>query len=287
MPQNLIHIGLAESALGQRVADAARDRGLSCAALSLDAALLGRRVTVRPGEVLWEGTNLLEAGAILVEAPLFPWPQPVLPIGKAGAEREGRSLALSALLAAAEVRPVWNRPEAGHFAASPAVALDRLEAAGIAVRPWRLEPAPGSGEERECLVLDAVGRDRWHRPSRPPAGEPALVLDPLPGAALGLLVVGGRIAGACRGIVEACPFPCGATKPVAVESVARGCADLAIRSAEALGLDVAAILLAEGAVPDILLADAGPDLAAWDTLLSGGLPAILVERLAEAARANP
>ncbi|MBZ5638394.1 MAG: hypothetical protein LAO51_06495 [Acidobacteriia bacterium] len=282
MLQNLIYLGLAESGMGWCVADAARGLGLSCSVLSLDAPLLGKPVTVRPGEVLWEGTSLLDAGAILVEAPLFPWPQPVVPTEAPGAEREARSLALSALRAAAEVRPVWNRPETGHLAASPAVSLTRLEAAGVAVRPWRLAPAPGAGQEAGCLVLDAVGRERWHRTSRPPAGEPALVLSAIPGEVLCLLVIGGRIAGACRGAGGDLP-PVDGAEVTAIGSVSSSAAGLAIRAAGVLGLDFAAFLLADGDEERVLLADAAPDLATWNALLSGALPAILVQRLAEAA----
>lgn len=236
-------------------------------------------MTVAPGEVIWEGTDLLQVGAILVEAPLFPWPQPQMPTempfeppapeARLSPEREARSLALSALWIASENRPVWNPPGAGHLAASPAVALDRLERAGLRVHPWSLEPAPVEGEAAGRVVFDGAGRDRWHHPARPAPGEPALVFEAVRGEVLDILVVGGRLAGA-RG-----PRP---------GDIPAEAAELAECAADLLNLPIVAVsIVAVPGTPEVLLAEAGPDLAQWDTHLDGRLAPLLIERLETAA----
>ena len=251
---------------------------MSCSQLSLDAPLQGRPVTVGPGEVLWEGTDLLRVGAILVEAPIFPWPQPQVvedlrfdPVegeARISPEREARSLALSALWVASQTRPVWNPPEAGHLAASLAVALDRLGAAGLPVHPWSLEPAPEAGI-LEGLVIDCAGPERWHQPSRPGPGEPAIVFDPIPSGIIDLLVVGGRTVGATADRTQEAPPEAG---------------DLALRAAGALGLAIAQVsMVGDPRSLKILRVEAGPDLAAWNTRLDGRLAPLLIERLVAAA----
>jgi hypothetical protein len=263
--------------------------GLRAADLCLDAPLEGKPVTIRPGAVVWEGVDLLGAGALLLEAPVYSWPQPLRlhdapadPQARARhftADREARALALSAIFAAAEIRPVVNPPGAGTLAASPAVALDRLEAEKAPVHPWRLGPAPaGAGGPGGPVVLDAAGRDRWHRPSRPPEGEPALILEPVEGEVLSLLVAGGRIAGGAR-FGDAAAWAHGeisaggaadAAGPVDAGAVPAAAASLAAGAARRLGLHVAAVALAGAAAePRILFVEAGPDLSRWDLRLGG------------------
>jgi hypothetical protein len=278
MLRTLALIGAHETGFCRRLAATAAARGTSCFELSLDAPLRNEPVSIGPGAVLWQGTDLLSVGAVFVEAPLFPWPQPqmLLEIGfehpapgaRTSPEREARSLALSALKLASMRRPVWNMPEAAHLAACPAVALDRLALAGLAVHPWSLEPAPEEPRGGR-LVVDAAGRDRWHRPGTPPPGEPSIVLDPVRGAQIDLLLVGGALAGA-RGT-------CAGDLPAQA-------AELAAAAARSLALAIAAVSIdwVPGS-PDILSVEAGPDLADWDTRLDGRLALLLIEKLEGAA----
>ncbi len=275
----LAYLGLDESGFGPRVVEAAKTRGMTCVSLSLDAPLLNRPVTVGPGEVVWEGTDLLGVGAIVVEAPLFAWPQPQMPEvlafeppvppSRISPEREARALATSALWIASEGRLVWNPPGAARLAASPAIALDRLDHAGLPVHSWRLEPLAGS-IQAGCIVLDGAGRDRWHRPATPAPGEPALVLDPIRGEILELLVVGGELALA---------------RDRRPEEVPPEAAALAVRAAQSLDLAIAAVSItgAPGS-PEVVMVEAGPALAEWDTCLGGRLAPLLLERLEAAAR---
>jgi hypothetical protein len=275
---SLAYLGLDEFGFGRRVVEAAKARGMSCVVLSLDAPLRNRPVTIGPGEVVWEGTDLLGVGAIVVESPLFPWPQPQLPEvlsfeppvpgARISPEREARALATSALWIASEGRLVWNPPGSACLAASPAIALDRLDHAGLPVHSWRLEPSAGQ-DQAGCVVVDCAGRDRWHRPAAPAPGEPALVLDPTEGEILDLLVVGGRLAGA-RGHRS--------------EDVPPEAADLAARAAQSLNLAIAAVSIAgPSGSPEVLMVEAGPGLAEWDTRLGGRLAPLLIERLEAAA----
>ena len=292
MPPTFVHIGLPESPFGARFAEAVRSLGIAAETASIDATIEGGTVTVRSDAVLWERIPLLEAVAVVVEAPLFPWPQPLgaAPRG-AGAplpfavEREARSLALSALSLVAETRPVWNRPAAAHLAASRAVALARLETAGIPVRAWKLLPAPERGDREDGIVLDSVGRDRWHRPSRPSPGEPSLVLGPVAGDVVSVLVAGGAAAGGERHPSAAAWSSGSPGAPLASGAIPKPFADAAIAAARALGLDIAAVALA-GDPAATLLVETGPDLSAWDDLLAGRLAPFLAGRLAGAALAR-
>ncbi len=274
MPRTLAFLGVEEAGLLPLLVEAATARGTACVGLSLDAPLQNRPVTIGPGEVFWEGFDLLGAAAVLVEAPLFPWPQAQpLPDGpfetppsgaRLSPEREARSLAVSAVRIASETVPVWNPPAAAHLAASPAVALERLADAGLAVHPVGLGPAPESGGDPR-LVLDAAGRDRWHRPSRPAPGEPAILLDPFAGGTLEVLVIGGRPAGA-RG--------------TSGEDVPEDAAALAGAAARALDLRIASVVVTAAPGPaEVVFVDAGPDLADWNARLGGRLAPLLVERL--------
>ena len=274
MLRTLAYLSVDAAGFAPRLVEAARARGTACVALSLDAPLRNQPVTISPGEVVWEGVDLLGAGAILVECPLFPWPQrqfpddlrfePTGPGARISPEREARSLALSAIWIASRTVPVWNPPAAAHLAASPAVALERLAGAGLPVHPWALEPAPDAAGDG-CLVMDATGRDRWHRPSRPAPGEPAIVLEPIRGEVLQLLVVGGEPVGA-RGRRW--------------EDVPPEAAGLATAAARALGLQIAAVLVAAApASSEIVAVEAGPDLADWNACLDGRLAPLLLERL--------
>ncbi len=324
MPPSVVILGLPESDFARRLGGAVEERGVRPAVLSLDAPLEGRPVTIQPGEILWEGVDLLGSGAVLVETPVYCWPQPqrleALPMEPGArtkhltADRETRSLALSALCIAAGKVPVINPPEAAYLAAAPGAALSRLASGGVPVQEWRLGPAPdpdamkgvagpdGAGSRsgtrpvgvadglapeaagRGAIVLDAAGRDRFHRPTRPPAGEPALLLEPFEGPVLSLIVVGDR-AVAARRYPSAAAWSENDPDGTLPESriPAFGSA-LALRAAGLLGLPVAAIAITgDGAALRLLHADAGPDLAAWDATSGGDLAGALAAYLVSAA----
>jgi len=258
----------------------------------MDAPLSGRPVTVRPGRVTWEGFDLLTAAAVLVEKPIFPWPQPVrfesLPAdpdarrGHVAAEREARSLIVSAIRTVAEVRPVLNPPGAGLFAAAPGTALDHASRAKMPVVPWRLEPADPANAG--ALVLDPVGSDRWHRPAAPPAGDPALVLDPPEGPVRTLLVIGPRIAGAVHHESARAWSSHGVSEGRATGTFDPAAVEVALETAWALELELAAITLTGEPEPRILHIDAAPDLTAWGRATEGRTLDALADRLVTVSR---
>lgn len=288
MERPIILLQLPGSPLAGRIARRLGEAGVATRLGCLDAPLSGAAVTVRAGGVSWEGAELLEAGAVWVEAPLFPWPQSLPPPDPPPAgltpqdwavrQREARALAGAALFCAAEARPVVNHPLSAHLAASPAIALDRLARAGLPVHPWRLgAAAPGTAP-----ALDAAGRDRWHAPSRPPAGATALMPAPFAGPVESLLVVGGRLA-ARSVFADAAAWARGEAHPALAAAAADPAArDLAAGAASALALDLAAVSLHAGAV---LLCEAAPDLAAWDEAAAGAVAAAIAELLLTRASA--
>lgn len=285
----VVLLGIPGSPFVGQVARCLGAGGVRYLALSIDAPLEGRPVTVSAKGVYWEGADLLAAGVIFVERLVFPWPQVGIPPKESrrveeskkwvNRRREAMSLAWSAVLAAAEVVPVVNPPPANHLAVSPAVALDRLAGSGVRVHPWRLEPArsavsagpstgPGAPRSADAsaldTIIDASGRDRWHDPGSPRAGESAIVFGPLEGQVVKHLVVGGEVVAG------------GALDPEA--------AQLAIDAASSLELDFAAVWVCAGARrPAVLLCEAGPDLASWNRALEGRVAPALAGHLAHLA----
>lgn len=333
MEKPVILIGIPGSTLIDEVAACLARVDFPHCTLSLDAPLEGKPVTVSPDAVFWEGVDLVRGGAIFVERPVFPWPQMLLPTEPFHFDltheewlvfqREAGALIVSALRAAAEVSPVINRPDAAHLAVSPSIALDRLAHEGIPVHPWRLEPAPSGDGYDAGFVLDACGRDRWHSPKGPPAGEPALVLDYFPGEVVTFIVVGGTSVGALRyssggswaerygtggaGEVQKSSgtaagekrqkflydsaqdrggTAAGGDSPEPLDALApvAEAADLANRAAASLMLDIAAVSIRTGTTPhSVLLCGAGPDLAAWNRMLGGRLAAAMADHLISVA----
>lgn len=279
--------------------------------LSLDAPLEGKPVTVAHGRVVWEGVDLSQAGVIFLEKPVFPWPQAELPppdyCQKATYkqwnifQREAASLIVSAVFLAGESQGMINRPAAAHLAISPSIALDRLDREGINVHPWRLMPAPSLLEAG--FILDASGRDRWHSPTVPRAGEPALVYTPFSGDVVTVMVIGGKSVGAlryrdgeCWATHQGTDSPArldernevitGPDWPEALYTLETVCEarDLAIQAAKALDLDLAAVTIRTGTHPPaVLLCEAGPDLVYWNRVLEGRIASALAEHLLSAS----
>ena len=285
--------------------------------VSIDAPFEGKPLTMGKGEVSWEGADLLRSAAIFVERSLFPWPQTrftneytqsgLTQAQWAFFQRESASLAISALHLAATGCPVINPPSAAHLAVSPSIALDLLAREGIAVHPWKIEPAPqGEAAPRGDrplggVILDACGRDRWRSPELPGAGEPALVIEPFEGPVMTFIVAGDRAAGTVRHAGG----DSWARWQRAMGTGAKGgvgegdgqvdspdsdpeAADLAVRSARALGLGFVAVSVRTDPAPcTVLLAEASPDLAEWDKILEGRLAEALAEHLITVARRAP
>ncbi len=279
-------LGAPQSPLLMAVAEALEERGVRAEILDLFAPLAGRPVTLRAGRrVTWEGVDLVPGcRAALVEQPTFPWPQvqDLAGVLEAGvprgdlvrAEREGRALLASAVRILGEEMPVVNPPPAVHLAVAPALALARVEAAGLPVASWSVGPVSGTGDG--LLLLDVAGRDAWHHPGPPPPGEPGLHVRWSGTAAWVHLVVGNRVAVAYRQ-ARALPAP----DPEGGEQATPGSEEegLAVAAARTLGLPLAAVVMDPRPVPRILFVEAAPDLAAWwrvgGDLLAGAVAGLL------------
>lgn len=254
--------------------------------LDLDAPLSGGEVTIDPRRVTWQGVDLCEAEAVVVERPGFAWPQARVrastdttnPPG-AASERDGRALALCALYVAAERTRVLDHPSCAHYAAAPLLALDRCAAAGLAIHPWRMvalrpsdprTPEPRPSEEGR-IWLDLAGSDAWSAPGEPAPGEPGWSPEPFDGPVLSLLTVGGAVAGAKR-YASAQAWSTGVEFDVA----SAGELDLALALGAASALEVSwlqADLVLDGTRPSLLSLAVGPALERWDHDLDGAVAA--------------
>jgi len=264
------------------------ERGCDAALLDLDAPLRAQPVTVGRDAVLWQGVDLNAAAAVLVERPVFPWPQPRCAGGlirdgapdqaRISADRESRSLIASAILAADSRGHVVNPPGAGHLAASPLIALNGLEQAGLAVHPWRLAPAPEDAAAR--TLLDPAGRDLWHTPERPLPGEMAVEPAPIPGEVLSLLIAGGRPLGGLRFAGADSWLARTAVASLAPDEIPAAATERAVEAVGALGLAFAEVsLLPAGNTFRLLWFDAGADLADWDARSEGRIAPGLADLL--------
>ncbi len=259
-------LGRRGSPLCDRLAACLEGRGVRAAVSTLDAPRAGRPVTVDGAGVRWDGLDLTAARTLFLESPLFPWPQPLRDPGTGlvdpaadAAEREARSLVVSAVLAAAESVRTVNPPRAAHLAASPALALDALAAAGVAVQPWRLAATPADAERADVLVFDAAGRDYWHAPSEPAPGDPALLVERPAVSALTYLVLGDAIPG------MTCPEPVATVVRAAIHTLGLTCGAVTVAP------------LPDG--PRVVAIEPGPDLAAFDARLEGRVVPLLADAL--------
>lgn len=263
-----------ESTLGERVVALVEDE---CFLLAPAA-----RVRVEDRAVLWNGTRLDTLAALLVEAPLVPWPQPAGEprAGEPGVElqrrsfaaRERRALHVSALrLLAGRVR-VHNEPErAIELACSAALALERLELARLSVSPWRLRPAP-SGEAR-WSVIPLAAEHGAAEARLGPCFEVELVAP-----AQAHLCIGGEWVAASEREPTLEPRVARASgEPPAAER------ELACAALAALGLDFGLVHVCAGAVARVSVA---PDLDAWDRA-SGGRVAQALAALLTSPRTAP
>jgi hypothetical protein len=243
--------------------------------LDLHAAQRGDGTLAIGDDVLdWQGCDLGRARVLFLEEPVFAWPQPWLE-GEVADEsahpRTARALAHSALLAAARAARAVNPLEAGELAAEPLLALDRLARAGLPVAPWELCARPA--REPAGPWRDPAGRVAGYRRAAPEAGELAWRTTADCAEPWSCLVVGEALAGAARRSED----HGGALGP---EQVPRETAELALRAARTLGLDLLEVRIgriADGpALTEVL---AGPDLEAWASRLGGALERALAEHL--------
>ena len=253
MPRDVIVIGRPESRIDQLLAVHLADEKLGCRRLDEPVAADDHPLIIDQRRIEWGGVNLLDAAALVVEVPLYPWPQEA---GADGGERyrarQRRSLRISALRLAAARLAVINPPaRAAELAASPALALLRCARAGLPVVEWRL------GVEADATVpsLDCLGADDG---CVPPPGPERLSF---PGLALPVfeILVVGRDAIACREVTDFDPSVVGGAEPRAAVDPALG--RVAAEATAGLGLEVAAVRMTSSG--RIVLVDAAVDLAGW------------------------
>ncbi|MCC6405788.1 MAG: hypothetical protein IT453_01385 [Planctomycetes bacterium] len=270
-------LGSRGSRFGSAVADAlhaAKVAAQRVHVLDLDAPFDGEALSVGPDFVAWRGLELTSASAILLERPLFAWPQPI----GGEARRELAALRLSAVLALAERVPVLNPPHAAELALAPVLALDALAARGFAVQPWRFGPRDGAGAWR-----DALGRVADYEPRMPEPGEPAWAPEPFDGALTTVFVAGDTIAASAEHRdLAAWSAEAAASSAIAPDRLSDELATLARRATAELGLAFAAVTLrVDGA--SVVDVDAAPDLAAWDHARSGAIARAAADLLVHAA----
>lgn len=244
--------------------------GADCVRLDLESALRGGRTSVDGPRVEWDGFNLHQADAVLVEPSVFAWPQPGA--GRAGlsprGEREARALLLSALWAAAETVPVIPHPRLALLSVTPVLALERCARTGIPVHPWTIGSRPSHKDGR--VWLDAVGRDLRYEPWEPEPGEPGFSPEPFAGPIWTLLAFDGAVLGArLHSDVDA--WRVGAVAEVLpADRVPEPIVRLGNQTLELLELPWLELALRPGPeAPTLVHVHPGADLGAWDLCLGG------------------
>lgn len=243
----------------------------------LEAPLEAGGVTIATsvdGErVVWQGLELTQAAAIVVERPLFAWPQALTP-GRD--DRAARALLLSALHAAALRAPVIDAPSSARWAALPTAALAELANGGLDVHPWTASVAPA-----DALAFDIVGADLGYEPRTPDAQQLAWWPEPFEGSVQTVLVAGERVAGGASW-PSASAWSRGAdARVLGAQELAADLTQLATRAARTLGVTNLELDFFHGAV---LRARVGPDLSRWNSLLGGKVVALLLECASGARR---
>lgn len=273
-------LGSRGSNFAEAVATALRAAGVErerVQTLDLDGPLDGEALTIGPDFVRWRDLDLTRAEALLLERPLFSWPQPIDGAGR----REVRALRLSAVLALAERAPVLNPPSAVEFVITPPLALDALAACGIAVRPWRYGPR----DDGARAWRDAIGRVVDYEPRAPAVGEVGWSPEPFDGTLTTVLVIGGAIvASAEHANLAAWISASSANSARAPDGLADAAVALARRVSTELGLAFAAVTLAGPTeAPSVVDVDAAPDLRAWDRAVDGEVARAVARSLTQAA----
>lgn len=257
-----------------------------CCVLPTDAP----SVRVDDRAVTWNDVRLDRLDAVLVEAPLCAWPQPVAD-GREGesasslqrrgmAQRERVALHVAALRLLARHVRVANDPErAAELAMSPALALDRLATAGVPVRPWRIGATDSAHGVRIASTAErglALAPDGMRG-----GGSNGLSIELAASGVVRHLCVGGawlastgsvrELAPLARPLVLAPGTPGGPRGPSSsgasgASSASGADRELALRALSALGLDFGCVLVSDGAVAFI---EAATDLDAWDVASDG------------------
>lgn len=248
----------------------------------LDAPLADGAVTIATsveGErVVWQGLELTQAAAIVVERPLFAWPQALTP-GRD--DRAARALLLSALHAAALRVPVIDAPASARWAALPTAALAELAHAGLDVHPWTASIPPANAAP---IAFDVAGADLGYEPRAPRENELAWWPEPFDdsgGPVQTVLVAGERVVGGAQWPSASAWAHGSDARVLGAQELATELAQLAPRAARTLGVANLELDFFHGAV---LRARSGPDLSRWNSLLGGRVVAALLECASGARR---
>lgn len=257
------------STLGERVAASVRGE-----CVLLDSA--SPRVRVDAGDVTWNGVRLDRLDACVVETPFYPWPQPIAEprAGEPAAEMQRRGMAqrertalhVAALrLAAKRVRFANDPTRAAELAMAPALAFERLAAAGVPVRPWRIGP---TAEQSGCRVaLNAPrGLERASAAS-------CLDVEIGPRGVAAHFALGGEWLAATATHAELAPLARTVRLADAAPQAER---ELVVRALAALGLEFGAVHVADGAIAFV---EAGVDLDLWDAVTEGRVATALANWL--------
>ncbi len=247
--------------------------------LDLDSALQGASLTIDDERVLWNGFELLSAQAVLLERPVFAWPQPG--VGAAGlapqAAREGRSLIVSALHTVARSVRMLDPPESADVAVAPLIALDRCADLGLAVQPWELVAQRPNEDGRAWF--DPAGGDHWLASAAPAVGEPAWSPQPFTGEVLSVLTIGAEVVGARR-FSDAAAWNAGKPEErIAPGELTASDRDTALAAQRALGLSWLQTDLVQLPHTAILRLHPGVDLGPWEHDMEGGPSTALVKLL--------
>lgn len=229
--------------------------------------------------MIWGGHRLDRLDALILEAPVVSWPQPRAEgrPGELGEELQRRGMALrerGALHAAAlrmlagHVRSANHPTRAAELAMSPALALERLAAAGVPLRPWRIGPIGEAGTTRVALTAE--------RGLAPAEGATCLTVELADSGLARHLCVGGEWLASTRAELGP-PLDLAQAAPSAER-------ELALAALAALGLEFGCVVLSGGAVA---LVESAADLDAWDAACGGRVADALAHWLVRVPQPTP
>jgi hypothetical protein len=287
MRRHIVYLREVASSLGEAVG-ARLEAEAAFSLLTLDVAQEGGALTVEPDRVVWEGVDLLQASVVVVEKPVFAWPQapvaePEAPEGPgdsvAARWRETSALLLSALHATALRVPVLPAPAVARLACSPFACLDRLARHAIPVHGYLLTSTQASSGS---VTRDVCGSDLAHRPGAPGDGDARILLDPGEGEILDVLAIGGRgvLAGRYPTIeawaADGDPAPLEGSLSPEVQALVHAVA-------VDLSLEFVRIAVAPEKELRVVWVDAGPDLGRLDRIHGGRVADLLARHFLEIA----